>query len=328
MAKIEIYNNPRRPTNDPVLLSDAVYVKGTRYSSVSKGDEIWKYSLTEKCWSSLPTPSVSSLYPSLEGEHAEMSMFILSRYKSHLVFIGGYVYTQSSPGKYSDLNRKVFVLNDNKWNSDIISPLPSNITFGSSFKDVSVSSNGSQLVLAWQRDGQNTELLFYDGKDKQWIKAQGPKSTSSHTRVSVFLDKEAIFVTKQGDTISDVYSASVTAAVNGDADTRRIVWRESYSIHSGRYSNLSNITVLGNRLLMLDPCSNTILCFETSDPARNLWKKLIELQLRELYIKFYGDVYLSIIGLSDRELLVMGYMNEGAYYTRSSTSKFIMLKGM
>ena len=324
----EIYKNPMRPTNDPVLLSDAVYVKGTRSSSVSKRDDIWKYSVSEKCWSSLPTPSVSSLYPSLLGEHAEMSMFILSSYKSHLVFIGGYVYTQSSV-KCSDLNRKVFVLNDNKWNSDIISPLPSNITFGSSFKDVSVSSNGSQLVLVWLNDhGQNIELLFYDGKDKQWKKAQGPKSTSSHTRVSVFLDKEAIFVTKQGGAISDVYSASVTAVVNGDADTRTSVWRKSDSIYSGRYSNLSNITVLGNRLVMLDPCSNTILCFERSDPARNLWKKLIELQLRELYIKFYSDVYLSIIGLSDRELLVMGYMNEGAYYTRSSTSKFIMLKGM
>ena len=298
-----------RHLNDPVLLSNAVYVKGTRSSCSSVSwDEIWKYSIAENRCSSLPTPLSSRPDPQLPpsnspGEH-ELLYFVLSTYKSQLVCIGGYVYNRSS-GRYSELNREVFVWTNNEWHPNVISPLPSDITW-ESFRDVSVSSNGSQLVLAWLNDnGQSIELLFYDDKDKQWKKAQGPKSTSSHTRVSTFLDKETIFVTKQGTiAVSEVYSASVEAALCEVSDAHGDVWSKTCFPPGRGICFLSNVTAVSEIealvILVVDP-EQPITLFVTEKIPSPDWKEIRKIELPG----WQDGTYLSIIGLSNRELLIM-----------------------
>ena len=251
--------------------------------------------------------------------------FVLSTYKSRLVCIGGYEYTRSS-GRYStELNREVFVWENNKWNTDIISPLPSSITFGS-FCNVSVSSNGSQLVLAWLNDsGRSVELLFYDDKDKHvpWKKAQGPKSTSIHTRVSVFLDKETIFVTKQDSTaVSEVYSTSIDAALYGVSNACSDVWSRMYFPNKRGRHFLSNVTAVGQInglvILVVDPEQPITLFVTENIPSLSSWKQIKQIELPG----WQDHTYLSIVGLSNRKLLIM-YM----CCTDTAKGQLKMLKG-
>ena len=155
-------------------------------------------------------------------------------------------------------------------------------------------------------------MLFYDG-GPQWKKAQGPRTQSSHTKISVFLDKETIFVTKQsGGGQSEVYSASVIAALSEDTDTRSSVW-STWSIYfkpqSEPYSKrgigfLSNITTLGDHLMILDAHVQPIRLFRfvpQTDTSPCLWEELDQLQLPD----WRYNTYLSIVGLSDRKLLII-----------------------
>ena len=177
-----------------------------------------------------------------------MYEYILTSYRSLLVCIGGYIYNHESC-KYMK-NNKVYALTRDGWRDNIVSPIQDSdeVPFGK----VSASSEGEILIMAWEESCM-VKLMYFDGQ--QWKKAEGPQCRSSGVRINLIIHKGAVFLTAQRDAVhSTIYKAPVESALSDTYDYSRIVWNEVQgTLYSYGLSYLSNLTVLGERIVILHP---------------------------------------------------------------------------
>lgn len=182
--------------------------------------------------------------------------------------------------------------------------------------------------MAWEENSK-IKLMYFDGQ--QWKKAEGPQCSSAGARINIIIFKRDIFLTAQyGAVRSSIYKSSVDSALSDTTDCSRIVWHEVHgTLYSDRLSYISNLTVLGERIVMLDPqyqphgqaiTTRRMTLFAT-DHSEVSWEKLGELEVKQ--IQWHTDTYLSIIGVSNRKLLVIGNMDHDS----RSSLKFTMLEG-
>ena len=115
-------------------MSDHVYVKGDLSGQPDlEQQKIWKYSIAENGWSSLPTPIVKTHH------------YTLVNFQSQLLCIGGY----ESPcvNNTYPLNKEIFALDGNGWKKCGTIP-----DLDIPFSNVSAACEGNRIMLAWKKD--------------------------------------------------------------------------------------------------------------------------------------------------------------------------------
>ena len=115
----------------PVLVNGHVYVKGIPFAT--EQERVWRYSISDNEWFSLPTPK------------EKMLKYALANYHSQLVCIGGYIIVDN---KYQT-NKQIFALDEQTgcWkNHDSIPDLDREDI---PFHDVSAASDAEGIALSW-----------------------------------------------------------------------------------------------------------------------------------------------------------------------------------
>ena len=283
-----------------VLLNENVYVKDT--GDVLAGQRIWKYSITKNIWSMQSRPDLNGY-----------KNYVLTTYRSQLACIGGYV--QIAENEYTE-SKRIFTWNENdrEWKDDIVIQIEGgNVPW----HDVSASSVGSDLFLAWQKDNK-VNIYYYDGQQREWIRKEGPESKASGSSIEISIINGTIFLTEHNDFTATVISkASVESICSGVPDPSHfgaIMWKEiNWSRRDMRLhlpSYISNLTFLGQDIVLLDPQHPQpamlfrLPCDCESDQAL-AWTEVEN----RLIFDWRSNTYPSIFCLSDGALLVLGLLD-------------------
>ena len=183
------------PSSQPVLLGDCVYAKGMSDSKRTP----WKYSISKNSpWSQLPLP------PNLE-----IGKYVLTTYRSQLVWIGGTVPIAKYELKVSNT---IFVLEEGKgWKGGIIPPLPEELNLN----NLLATSDGEYLIVTC-REGDKVKLLIYDGHE--WKQRDGP-DLEGWMVGCIIAHKGTVFLTEHGDSTCFFYKTSQNSllAVTGNS---------------------------------------------------------------------------------------------------------------
>lgn len=262
------------PTVQPVLLNDSVYAEGWS----NKLPIIWKYSIPKHTWSPLPYP---------EGILSDR--VAITAYQSRLLVVAG-DYRISNYGKQVDkLGDKVFVLkSDGSWEEDVISPLPD----GLSMLNISASSEGSCLIVAWKED-YHIKLLIYDGHT--WIKREGPKLGGIDRRINILFCDQTVFLTVSQE-YPILHKTSLEELLAADStDTSRQKWVDIQNIPRDH----SNLTLFCGHFTLVFRLTSSAVCVLVYLTASNTWMELGALNCD-------SQIMPNIVGLSDGRLLLIG----------------------
>ena len=298
----------------PVFVNDHVYVRGA--SSGQPGFEqqkLWQYSISDHEWSSLPTPI------------EKMHHYALVSYQSQLLYIGGYI--SPSVNNTYPINKEVFVLDGDGWNKH--GTIPDLDRRDIRFYDVSAASDseGNHIILAWKTN-ERVKILYYDGKTNAWKPdINGPKCTGSG-RVDVTIHKGAMFLTDQhGVSSSKIHKTilehSLADGADPDQEWEEICWSGGYR---RLFSYLSNVTIFGEHVVVLQPKPLQPLKVPPTCGTPNVNPTLLTLESRaeqsgSMVLKEWGqfaqylwqpNMYVSIVGLPDNTLLVIGMASDGS----------------
>ena len=280
-----------------------IYVKGT--CDGLDGEGIWKYSMTDNEWSTHPRPNLKGY-----------TKFILTTYRSNLACIGG---MKRVPENGYVANSCIFMWNENNrsWNPDVIQIEDAeNVPW----YDASASSDGNNLFLAWQKENKiHIRFLYPDGQQAVWMNRDGPECKSADSHIEISIISNTIFLTQHSQfTPTVIHKASMEWIRSGIADPTHfgnMLWMEANWCKGDRRmykhaaSYISNLVVLGQKIVLLDPCERSALLFQLQwegEPDRALaW---IETE-KQLDFDWQINTYPSMFGLSDGKVLVMGHSN-------------------
>ena len=267
----------------PIILNGSVYVRGMEGNRNVPYQCTFTESISSCSWSPLPIPH--GLRCDMFGES-----YVLATYQGQLYWIGGEI---SESNNKIVPSKKIFVFDEEDgWKEDsTIPPLPIAPTISMS-NNVSASSEGKYLVLAWGKNNQ-IKIVLYDGKE--WKVSDGPVRSETTGKIDVMIHNQIVFLMDHSANRwrdSGFYKASVESL-------------------TGRWEYLKNIPYEHSNLAVFGDCLVTAtenpICMLAYIPGSNRWIQLCDLNSEMLYSSLCTPAP-SIIGLSCGTLLLMGKM--------------------
>ena len=254
----------------PVFINNrSIYLQGKRLWS-QRGDTscIWKYSIPDKSWLLVEPP---------QGIEISWNNYTLVAYRSHLVMIGGRRNQQD--------NKKIFKLDDGSWVTE--TALPDSAPHDC-INNMSASSEGKYLVIAWIVNHESLKLLIFDGQN--WRMQEGPSRFKREVCIPAILVKsEMLYLVDYQHSL--VYQASLK-------NSRELQWESiNCYLHGGNL--ISNITIFGDNIAMVtdfSPDKARVLAFLPTYKSCTV--------LRELTFDTHNLP--NIVSVADGKLLLMG----------------------
>ena len=274
--------------NSMVFLKDTIYLRDRSVSYNAIEGQILSYSLMERSWdTNISTPKEA------------VSGYQLAVWSGNLVLVGGHVELKFGRRQKTF---KVWVHQDNKWNANIIPPVPIDVN------DNILSAVGHEHVLfvlctqpcSNHLSQQNTKSCFLcycgDASTKQWqTHLKGPSIVHSrHLSASIVVHDSNIYAMIYST--SPYCNAFFRGHISDSMTLCDIEWRQLQVI-GGDISGRAYLTVFGDNLVVAEHAGKVKLYTPFKDTS------LVDID--ELSLEFEYPVY-GISGLSDGSLVVIG----------------------
>ena len=245
------------------------------------------FSLTERSWdSNISTPE--------ETAHD----YQLAVFCSSLVLIGG-------QSKDQQKSHRVWVLEGNEWNPDVIPPVP----VGDCDDILSVAGYDHLLFVLYRQNSRSSTLdtpityRYYDTKSKQW-----------QTIVRICIFPESVGFYQQANII--IHDSNMYVMISGSKKAffrGHISFNTPYNIEfkplkvlGGGIHGSSYFTILGNNLITAAFNGRNIKLYTPFEDA-NKTTSLVD--IGELNLEFQQSLY-GIIGLCDGSLIAIGEVED------------------